>query len=186
MGSTLGKINEKINNVLERLQNLEYVVASMDVKLDKILECNNNTIVNEDKLENLQFKIEFPINTIEELEKLERELVNAEIKASLVNIKISIISCYCCNWLQIKKFSSIGGTSGKENGLKVCRILIDAIFLRSFLKSFTWSGKSISKEKRFFKIHVEFISFFFEIVHKADINFTKLNSDQFLKNIIKQ
>lgn len=76
--------------------------------------------------------------------------------------------------------------SRKENGVTCAYILIDALFCRKFITQCSWSGGSRGSGSKIpLKIYTNIITFFHEIIHECDNNFSLMECHKFIKSVLK-
>lgn len=77
-------------------------------------------------------------------------------------------------------------SKGKGKGYNNCFMLIDTMFSRKFMTECSWLGGSrMESPKVRLKSFVNTLNLFFEVIHDSDETFTKMDSEIFLKKIVK-
>lgn len=110
-----------------------------------------------------------PLETVEELFQLEENLKNPEFRLKYFKIMSSLCS---------------PGLGAK--GTNICYKIIDYFFSRELLTLVSWSGNSRDQnEKVAFKFLTQTRQMFFSVLHNADPNISQLETDNFIKTIIK-
>lgn len=78
-----------------------------------------------------------------------------------------------------------GEGSSKGRGYNVAYFLIDKIFERKFLTECSWTGVGRGKAKIAFRSFVQILSLFYDIIHAADMDFKKIDLENFIKSQLK-
>ncbi|KAG5868234.1 hypothetical protein JTB14_019052 [Gonioctena quinquepunctata] len=113
----------------------------------------------------------FPLNSLSDVLEFNNEIVNnADYKIYL-----------------IKKYISIGGTDGNEDGKVVARKLLAIVFTKKVLTLFSWTGISRTKgleKKESFQSCQGILCLFQEVVGKADSRWNQSKNEKFFKSHI--
>lgn len=87
---------------------------------------------------------------------------------------------------EIRNKLNVVCSKGKGKGYNNCFMLVDTMFSRKFMTECSWLGGSrMEKPKVSLKSFVNTLDLFFEIIHDSDETFTKMESEIFLKRVIK-
>nr|CAH7735820.1 unnamed protein product [Callosobruchus chinensis] len=133
-----------------------------------IQDRNTNSTNSGDLLQ----KYKFPLSSIQEISKLDKEIRTCpEFKAQLIT-----------------QLSTIGGTSGTEDGVKVALKIIDFLFRPEVLINYSWTGVSrgVSGEKTSFQVLEGILTVCFDVVLLADSLHTKQkNANIFKERVLK-
>lgn len=110
-----------------------------------------------------------PLKTVEELFQLEDNLKNPEFRS----IDFKIMSTLCSPGLGAK-------------GTNVCYKIIDYFFSTELLTLVSWSGNSRDQNVKVeFKFFAQTRHMFFSVIDNADPTISQLETDDFIKSIIK-
>lgn len=185
---------EKLNIILTNqdaiIENQKVIIAGLQnwnkdkaliiqqlVKLEAMLDTIGCNIINNNRHEK-QYATQMtgsddvvanPIDTLADLQKLEKNLAEKEIMENYVT-----------------KYSFICGREGNSKGLNNCYTLIDRFFTRRFMTLCSWAGGARDKKEKIpFKIYKNTIEFFFRVVNLSDNSFTLNECEEFFKAIIR-
>ncbi|CAG9789624.1 unnamed protein product [Diatraea saccharalis] len=165
----LKDVSTKIRSVLDNQINLIYNQDNVSLQVEQLSDTFKEFFTRASTEGNVDDQVDFlPVESEEDLEKLENKLKEPEFKMELM-----------------KKFSI---TFGKENGngANVAYRLIDMFFDRHFLTLCSWSGGSRHYDRKIcFRAHSQVIQFFFKIVHASDEEYTLDACENFLKGILR-
>lgn len=121
-------------------------------------------VVTMDESVHTQTMVVSPVNSLLELNELERRLQDEKVMNSY-----------------LEGMSYICGTSGKAQSPQCCNKLIDYFITPDFLQQCTWVG-SMERSLKFYR---NFRSLFTRLVMQADKDFTEMKSDKFFKALLK-
>nr|CAI5865343.1 unnamed protein product [Callosobruchus analis] len=177
------QIRKEVQNVKHEIRSIKTSMKQQGTKikmnLDRIYNLltrnapvqdrnTNITVSGEDLLQ----KYKFPLSSIKEISKLDKEIrTSPEFKAQLIYL-----------------MSTIGGTSGTEDGVKVAYKIIDFLFTPEVLVNYSWTGVSrgVSGEKTSFQVLEGILTVCFDVVLLADSRHTKQkNANIFKERILK-
>lgn len=109
-----------------------------------------------------------PISNKEELDALEDQLKNPTMVSTLKN-KLAVV---CGN--------------GKGRGGNNAYTLVDVMFTREFMTICSWAGGSKKLTSKIcFKIYTRTFNLFFDLVHESDKTYTKIECENFFKNVMR-
>ncbi|CAH1641894.1 unnamed protein product [Spodoptera littoralis] len=146
-----------------QLDKLYDILKHKQSYIDTISTAGTSVSTNFDE-EIAQRNIQFPINSIKNLELLEDQLIDTNFEKVLV-----------------KKFSRICGTSGMLKISKIGLQLTRCLFTDELLNQLTWKGiKGCTKVP--FMNFIKTRNLFFKIIHLADKCCSAKDSDVFLQN----
>jgi len=165
-------LETNIENQTKIFQKLAKLETMMDLIGEKILS-NEFGTSNDGQIKQqsttLLFEEVEPIEDLKELEELEQKLRNRKIMEDY-----------------IEKFSFISGTKGNGNGINSAYLLVDRMFSRKFMTLCSWAGGAREKKEKVpFKSYKNVIELFFRVVQLADKNFTLMDCQEFIKNVIR-
>lgn len=152
------KINLNLDKIYKLIANINVLPKAVDLPTNK---------------EDLLQAFNFPLNSCEEIEAVDKQIQNnLEFKSQLVTF-----------------LSKIGGTSREEDGGKVAYKVIDQFFSSSVLINYTWTGVSRGKNstpKKPFQILEGILDVFFQVISLADSRHTKQkNCNIFKEGVLK-
>lgn len=166
------------NNQLKIMASLAQLATSVETlkkqvsSIDKYAQVEHRTPVAD-----VDFK---PVNSLEELDRLEAELMDENIMKRYV-----------------KKLSTICGTSGRSDGVDSAYRLIDYMATREMMNMCSWTGlaRDVAEQpagnhqvgacKIPLKFYVKFRELFFTVIRLSDETFSEASSDKFLKDVMK-
>ncbi|XP_048481521.1 uncharacterized protein LOC125489538 [Plutella xylostella] len=167
----------KILEVLEELQNTQKKILQQLAKHEvqfmelsnKMAECSVATTARKN-CEGSAVEEHFPpLKTVEELYKLEENLKDVEFRTKY-----------------FKMMSSLCSPGLGAKGTNICYKIVDYFFSRELLTLVSWSGNSRDQnEKIAFKFFAHTRQMIFSIIHNADSTISQLETDNFMRAIIK-
>lgn len=159
-------IDNHLTKIFQKLAKLETMV---DLIGDKIVSRDlGRNSSQEQTIQPTQRTIE-PIQNLKELKELEQKLCN---KTTMEEY--------------IEKFCFISGKKGNGSGINSAYLLVDRMFTRKFMTLCSWAGGARDKkEKIAFKSFKNVIELFFRVIQLADRNFTLMDCEEFIKNVIR-
>ncbi|CAH0696731.1 unnamed protein product [Spodoptera exigua] len=170
------KNQAKIMEILQDVQNTQKRIlqqlARHEVQfielLNKMADCSVTTMTRTNCESSVEERFP-PIKTVEELFQLEDNLKDPEFRSKYYKI----MSTLCSPGLGAK-------------GTNICYKVIDYFFTRELLTLVSWSGNSGDQnEKIAFKFFTQTRQMFFSVIHNADSTISQLETDNFMKAIIK-
>ncbi|XP_055700417.1 uncharacterized protein LOC129800067 [Phlebotomus papatasi] len=162
-------LSNEINNMKAKYDLLS-LLPGINVKLDRILEqqerndCTTTATMRKKGASKINI---FPIASIEVFDDFETKLSDESYREQF-----------------IYQMSSIGGTSGNRDGIKIAYRLVDEIFTRELLKYYSWTGTKTKYEKKQFSAYNRFLQAFYDIVKLADDKYSTTENEKFFKEKI--
>nr|CAH7724162.1 unnamed protein product [Callosobruchus chinensis] len=150
------------------LQQFAKLEAMMDSIGNKLCQTPHSEAIPDKIKEHFDSEVE-QINNLESLVELEKKLEDPRVMEHL-----------------IETLSLVCGRKGNENGLNSCYLLVDILFSREFMTTWSWAGGARdNREKIAFKMYKKIIYLFFRIVQLSDHNFTLKECEEFFKSVNK-
>ncbi|VEN38449.1 unnamed protein product, partial [Callosobruchus maculatus] len=177
------QIRKEVQNVKHEIRSIKNGMklqgSNIKMNLERIFNLlrGNATIQhpksnNSNSREDLLQKYKFPLSSIEEISKLDKNIRTCpDFKAQLITL-----------------LSTVGGTSGTEDGVKVAYKIIDFLFKPEVLVKYSWTGVSRgdSGEKTSFQVLEGILTVCFDVVLLADSRHTKQkNANIFKERVLK-
>lgn len=168
-------LKTKVVGIATGFRNLTKEVVKMNTTLESMYRemCQNPKkkidSTHADEIEN-EASFDFPIMDLDHANKFEQFLQDSSSNAALKD-----------------KFSRELGTNiGHGMGRKcVAFSLADKMFSRKFFINFTWTGLSaLNEEKHSFRKLTNTVTFFWEVVHQADVSYDENDNRQFFQSIM--
>ncbi|KAL1378931.1 hypothetical protein pipiens_015264 [Culex pipiens pipiens] len=158
------KMMQSLTLLESRLESLAEAVKAANPTPTAIQTDLLTPVVTMDVSVHTQTMVVSPVNSLLELNELERRLQDDKVMNSY-----------------LEGMSYICGTSGKAQFPQCCNKLIDYFITPDFLQQCTWVG-SMERSLKFYR---NFRSLFTRLVMQADKDFTEMKSDKFFKTLLK-
>lgn len=158
------KMMQTLTELESRLESLAEAVKVANSNPTAIQTDLLTPVVTMDESVHTQTMVVSPVNSLLELNELERRLQDEKVMNSY-----------------LEGMSYICGTSGKAQSPQCCNKLIDYFITPDFLQQCTWVG-SMERSLKFYR---NFRSLFTRLVMQADKDFTEMKSDKFFKALLK-
>ncbi|KAL9707553.1 hypothetical protein quinque_011071 [Culex quinquefasciatus] len=158
------KMMQTLTELESRLESLAEAVKAANPIPTAIQTDLLTPVVTMDESVHTQTMVVSPVNSLLELNELERRLQDEKVMNSY-----------------LEGMSYICGTSGKAQFPQCCNKLIDYFITPDFLQQCTWVG-SMERSLKFYR---NFRSLFTRLVMQADKDFTEMKSDKFFKALLK-
>ncbi|XP_055551631.1 uncharacterized protein LOC129733991 isoform X4 [Wyeomyia smithii] len=163
--------------IFAALAQLKTGLDFLSTKVEKI----ESLLVSRNDVSRVATEVTFkPVDSKEALDALEASLGDDQVMASYV-----------------KNMTYICGSTGRENGLDCCYLLIDHVMTRQFLTQCSWTGMSRdstpaeltgpveSQQKIPFIVYTKVRKLFLTLILQADSAFTAVMCDAFFKKVLK-
>ncbi|XP_055838176.1 uncharacterized protein LOC129906429 [Episyrphus balteatus] len=172
----IDQVDEKIEKCLLANELTHMKIDSLQKSLDDILKNVESNVIDlaedplSDSAETESYK--FPISTVTELNRLDKELEHNKILMSKL----------------VNKFTKIAGDSGNKLAKLVGVKIVERIISPKLLTKFTWTGRhQVSKDVKLpFMVYSSIFNLCLQVISKADHSFGRKECEHFLKqNILK-
>ncbi|RVE41229.1 hypothetical protein evm_014121 [Chilo suppressalis] len=162
----MATIIDNQKKMMLKMSSISVQIGNVQSQLNRFNETEVVSLgISKTRAENIPFSVA-PINSIEELNKIEKVLSEKTARE------------------QLKETYSIVCSGGK--GINCAYTLIDLMFTRDFLRKCSWSGSSRSNGiKISLKCYKNVVSFFWEMIFFWDRTFTVQENEEFFKSVLK-
>lgn len=172
----LGKKIDNLSRTLAKVNTNSKETKLIMQQLISVLSINNKNIALPAVVENNyeeEFRLlrtRFPIGTSEELYDIENQLIDEEFQI----VVVEYLSKFC-------------GKSGSKTGNKICYIVFDEMFERTFATTCNWTGNTHIKEKKKIGFHSfpNIVKTFHAVVCLANRQFSHNDAVEFLKKLFR-
>lgn len=81
----------------------------------------------------------------------------------------------------MKSISTIGGTDGTENGVKVAKVISSCVFKAALLMEYYWTGKGPKDSTKVpFVKYTRIIQLLFDVIYLASNKFTQIENKNYI------